>query len=404
MGMLLRRPHRLFAVPFVLLVLALVAGCGSESDSGSTDAATAADTTAAATTSNGTTGEAGFKCDEDGAITEADWNKGTKQLPAPPDPAALKGKKIAYIGFGQDNVWSQWMFKAIKCEAEAWGASATFIGPPSFDGQVQFQEVTDLATSKNYDGLVIVPNDSTSITPALKQLVAADVPAVSTLQPAGPDVLAMKNQIPGLTGNVIEDLNVNATAMAEGVVDACADTDPCKVIVVWGARALAFDKVKPPIFDKVIKTHPNIKIVCQTDSGYDKATGQKVTADCLQANPDANVLASQADQATHGSEAAITAAGRTFGLGPDDIKIVSAYATKYGVSQVRAGKWFQTSYNRAQSMGAAATRLVLLDIDGHPAPEDLSFLVQDRDFDDVDNKLTKKVLEAHPEVTGQWDG
>ncbi len=44
------------------------------------------------------------------------------------------------------------MFKAIKCQAEEFGASATFIGPPSFDAQAQFQLATDLATSKNYDG------------------------------------------------------------------------------------------------------------------------------------------------------------------------------------------------------------------------------------------------------------
>jgi len=406
--MLLRIPRRLLAVPFVVLMVAFAAGCGSESksdDSTGTAAAAATDAAPAADTSTGTsTGEAGFKCSEDGAITEADWNQGTKQLPDPPDAEALKGKKLAYIGFGQDNVYSQWMFKAIKCEAEAWGADATFIGPPSFDAQAQFQLVTDLATSKNYDGLVILPNDSTSITPALKQLIAADVPVVSVLQPAGPDVLAMENQIPGLTGNVIEDLSVNATAMAEGVVDACADTDPCNVVVLWGARALAFDKVKPPIFDKIIKEHPNIKIVCEADSGYDKATGQKVAADCLQANPNTNVLASQADQATHGAEAAIKAAGKTFGLGPDDIKIVSAYGTKYGVQQVRDGKWFQTSYNRGQSIGAAAARLLLLDLDGAPAPEELTFLVQDRDFDSVDNRLTQEVLKEHPEVTGQWDG
>jgi len=392
--MLLRKPHRVFVVPFVLLSV-LAAGCGSNSSSHST---------AAAGSSTSPAGEAGFKCGEAGAITEADWNKGSKRLPAPPDPAPLKGKKIAYIGFGQNNVYSQYMFKAIKCEAEAWGASATFIGPPAFGAQVQFQEVSALATSKNYDGLVILPNDSTSITPALKQLVAAGVPAVSVLQPAGPNVLAKANQIPGLTGNVIEDLSVNATAMADGVVDACGSTNPCNVVVLWGARALAFDKVKPAIFEKVIMAHPNIRIVCQADSLYDKATGQKVAADCLQAHPNTNVLASQADQATHGAEAAITGAGKTFGLGPSDIKIVSAYATKYGVSQVRAGKWFQTSYNRDQSIGAAATRLLLLKIDGHPAPANLSFLVQDKDFDSVPNRLTKKVLEAHPEVTGQWNG
>ncbi len=56
-----------------------------------------------------------------------------------------------------------------------------------------------------------------------------------------------------------------------------------------GRARLAFDKVKPPIFDKAIAKHPNIKVACQADGDYDKATGQKVAADCLQAHPDIDV-------------------------------------------------------------------------------------------------------------------
>ena len=290
------------------------------------------------------------------------------------------------------------------CEAQANGAEAEFIGPPSFDAQAQFQLVSDLAVSKNYDGLVITPNDSTSIAPALKQLIAAGVPVASTLQPAGPNVLAMENQIDGMTGNVIEDLTVNAETMADGVIEACKPHDPCEVAVIWGVRALAFDKVKPEIFNAKIKSHANIKIVCQADGGYDQDVGRTAAADCLQAHPNINVMASQADQSTRGAERSLDAAGKTIGLAKDDVKIVSSYGTVYGVSQVRAGKWLQTSYNRAQSLGAAATRMVLLKIAGEEVPADLQFIVQDRDVDDVPNRLTKAVLEEHPEVKGQWEG
>ncbi|MCW3007336.1 MAG: rbsB 1 [Solirubrobacterales bacterium] len=400
---MLRRRTSL-AIP--LLLVALLVGCGGEDkgSSGSTGAsATAAggagDTKAAAVSS---------ECSGPNVIGEADWNQGAKQLPAVPK-GSVDGKRIAYIGFGQDNSWSGGggglgTFTGITCEAQANGAQAKFIGPPSFDAQVQFQLVSDLAVSKNYDGLVITPNDSTSIAPAIKQLVAAGIPVVSTLQPAGPDVLSMKNQVEGMTGDVIEDLTVNAETMAEGVIEACKPHDPCKVIVIWGVRALAFDKVKPDIFNKMIKSHPNIEIVCEGDGGYDQDVGKTAAADCLQAHPDVNVLASQADQQTRGAERSLQAAGKTIGLTKDDVKVVSAYGTVYGVAQVRAGKWVQTSYNRAQSIGAAATRLILLDIAGKEVPADLQFIVQDRDVDKVPNRLTKAVLDAHPEVKGQWEG
>jgi ribose transport system substrate-binding protein len=393
---MMRLPRAALALPIVCLVA--LAGCGGDDDSssgGSTGSATTAESQKVSTPAS---------CQEKGVISPTDWNQGAKSLPDPADPGALDGKKVAFIGFGQNNVWSQWVFKSVKCEAERWGAEADFIGPATFDAQAQFQLASALAVSGNYDALVAVPNDSTSIAPALKQVVGADIPTVSMLQPAGPDVLSMKNQIPGMTGNVIEDHTVNAEAMADGVIDACGTLDPCNVVVIWGVRALAFDKVKPKIFEAKLKGHDNIKIVCEADGGYDQDVGRTATVNCLQGHPDVDVLASQADQQTRGAERALTAAGKTFGLGKDDVKIVSAYATMYGISQVRAGKWFQTSYNRAQGIGAAATRLALLKLAGNPAPESGSFIVQDRDLDDVPNRLTRDVLKEHPEVVGQWEG
>ncbi len=388
---------RRLSLAVLLAVIGALVGCGGGDEGSATNSATAGD-------SGASTRTVSKECEDPRVITAADWNKGAKQLPDVADQQKLAGKRVAFIGFGQDNVWSAWVFKAVKCEAEANGAEAKFIGPPSFDAQVQFQLVSDLSVSRNYDALVIVPNDSTSIGPALKKLVAAEVPAISVLQPAGPNVLSMENQIPGLTGNVIEDLTVNAETMADGVIDACEAHDPCQVAVLWGARALAFDKVKPKIFEAKIKSHPNIKIVCEADAGYSQDLGRTTATDCLQANPKLNVLASQADQQTRGAEASISAAGRTFGLGEGDVKIVSAYGTMHGVEQVRAGKWVQTSYNRAQGLGAAATRLALLAIAGQDVPEANRFIVQDRDFDSVPNQLTRKALEEHPEVKGQWEG
>lgn len=390
-----RRSPVVTLTPVALTLVAVAAGCGS---SGGTPSATAA-----GGKPGGKVSAVSKECSDPRVISAKAWNSGAKQLPDVPT-GKDSGKRIAFIGFGQDNPWSKWVFKAVKCEAEANGATATFIGPPKFDAQVQFQEVSDLATSKNYDALVIVPNDSTSIAPALKRLTAAGVPVVSALQPAGPDVLGMTNQVPGLTGNVIEDLSVNAKAMADGVIDACRGTDPCQVGVLWGARVLAFDKVKPKIFESRIAASRNIKLVCQTDAGYTQDLGRTQTADCLQAHPGLNVLASQADQQTRGAEASIASAGRTMGLGKSDLKVVSAYATTYGIKQVRAGKWFQTSYNRPQSLGAAATRLTLLALAGVKVTPQQSFIVQDRDFDSVPNRLTKQVLSDNPTVTGQWEG
>jgi ribose transport system substrate-binding protein len=140
--------------------------------------------------------------------------------------------------------------------------------------------------------------------------------------------------------------------------------------------------------------------VCETDAGYTQDLGRTQSADCLQAHPNLSVIASQADESTRGAESSITDAGQTFGLGPKDIKLVSAYASTYGVAQVRAGKWVQTSYNRPQGTGRAAVRLLLLAMEGKKVPD----FIDQADLDALPTILTKDVLDKHPEILGQWAG
>jgi ribose transport system substrate-binding protein len=320
------------------------------------------------------------------AISEApldnDWNTGGKiKIEAPTN---AKGKKVAYYGFGKDNPWSQYMFKAVEAEAKALGATATFVGPPTFNAQTEYQEISDASVSHAYDVMVVVPIDGPTVAPAVKQAVEAGIKVVAVDYPVGPDMLSKALQVPGVTSQVLESLQGSAEAMADGVIASCEGVKSCEVEVLWGVRALAFDKVKPDFFYAKLKSHPNIKLVCQTDANYTQDAGRTQAADCLQAHPDLNVIASQADESTRGAENSITSAGRTYGLGPKDIKLVSAYASTYGVAQVRAGKWVQTSYNRPQGMGRAAVRLGLLALEGKKVPD---FVAQE-DLDAAPTALT----------------
>jgi len=328
------------------------------------------------------------------------WNNNGKVKLDTPDAKAHKGVKIAYYGFGQDNPWSQYMFEAVSAEAALYGAEATFVGPPSFNAQVEYQEISDATMSTRYKGMVIVPIDGATVAPAVEQAVAAGTKVVGVGFPVGGDTMSSKIQVPGMVGQVTENLKANAEAMADGVIKSCEGVDPCKVHVIWGARVLGFDKVKPANFYAMTNQHPNIKLVCETDGGYTQDLGRTQAADCLQANPELNVIASQADQMTRGAEASIVAAGRTFGLGKKDIKLVSAYASTYGVAQVRAGKWVQTSYNRPQGMGRAAVRLILLSLEGKTVPE----YIPQEVLDDLPLILTKEVLDKNPKILGQFAG
>jgi ribose transport system substrate-binding protein len=334
-----------------------------------------------------------------GGGLDRSWNEGGEQIPVPASGSG-EGIKLGYLGFGKNNPWSQWMFDAVEDEASLFGAQATFVGPPSFNPQAESQLVCDAATSKTYDALLVVPQDGPSIVPCVKQAIAADIKVIAIAWPIGPDPTSKEIQVEGVTAQVLEDVIVNATAMADGVIKSCEGVDPCEVAVQWGVRALSFDKVKPPAFYEEIKAHPNIKLVCETDAQYTQDLGRTQMADCLQAHPKLHVLAAQADESARGAEAAVRAAGRTLGEGEDGIRIVSSYASKYGVSQVRAERWVQTYYNRPESMARTAVDLALLALAGKDVPT----FVDQAKLDDVGDVVDAEALRTHPDLTGQWEG
>lgn len=326
------------------------------------------------------------------------WNKGgAVQIPEP-GKADGKGIRIGYTGFGQDNPYTQAMAKYIQDEASRYGAESTFLGPPTFDPTIQSKILCDAATSKTYQAMIILPIDSASVAPCVKQLVEAGVKVATVQFPAGPDVTADKPQIAGLTTQIREDVLLNARTIGEGVVKGCEGIDPCQVEVLWGVRSLSFDAVKPAAFRKVIASHSNIKVVCETDANYTENDGRSQAADCLSAHPKLNVIASAADESIKGAESSIRAAGRTFGLGSDDIKLVGAYASHYGVKQVAAGKWLQTYFARPESDSRAAVDLLLAALQGKDVPQD----VLTSDLDDVGVVVDAGALKSHPGLKGQW--
>lgn len=326
------------------------------------------------------------------------WNEGGPvQIPEPAKDAG-KGINIGFSGFGADNPSNNAQIPAVTDEAKRYGATAEFIGPASFDPQAQATLVCDAATSGRYQALVLLPIDSATIVPCIKQAIAAGIKVATVQFPAGSNVTATKPQVEGLVTQIREDVLLNARSIAHGVIKSCEGVNPCKVQMMWGVSSLGFDAAKPAAFFGEIDKHDNIKVVCQGDANYTQDLGRTLSADCLSSNPDLNVIASAADESIQGAEKSITSAGRTFGLGKDDIKLVGAYANKYGVDQIRAGKWVQSYYSRPQSDVRAAVDLILLAIAGKDVPSD----VLTTDLDDVGDVIDADTFKKHPDLQGQW--
>lgn len=333
--------------------------------------------TACAVDTSGTSSAA----DSTAAVSADDraWNADGAVVIPTPEAGSGEGMNIMFTGFGQDNNLANAFADAVIAEAELYGAQAEFVGPASYDPVAQSKLLCDAATSGRFDAIVIQTIDSASIVECAKQAIDADIDIVSIEFPIGSDVTASDLQVEGMVAQIREDVVGISEAQAAATIETCEGINPCKVGIGWGVRSLAFDAAKvEPLLSELAK-HDNIEVVCQADGGYAEDSGRTVVADCLTAQPDIDVLVMGADESAHGAELAITDAGRTFGKSDEDIKIIGAYARKYGVQQLIDDKWVMSTFARPNADGRAAVDLLL----AHRAGVEIPTNVNSQDLDAV---------------------
>lgn len=316
--------------------------------------------------------------------------------------SADKKARIAFFGLSADNAYTKYMYEAAKAAGAKDNADVEFFDG-KFEGPAQIAQVQDAITSGNFDGFIIMPNDTTGMVPVAKQAIDKDI-AVSALQfPIGPDPVDPKPQVPGLTTSVIEDVKSGAKITGESINAMCVDRDPCEVGLLWGSRKLPWEAAKRPVLMDVLD--PNVKIVAEADAGFLQPDGEKATADMLQAHPGLDVLATPSgDQMTLGGERAIKSAGKKLGVAdrPDDaIAIVGYGAAKTAVQRVQDGVWYSTYALVPASMSEAALKYTLQAIRGEEVESDGIGQVE---ISPIGDNITKAILDKNKDFKAEWEG
>ena len=115
----------------------------------------------------------------------------------------------------------------------------------------------------------------------MRSATAPDIKVVAVYTPIGPDINSLDQQVEGLVATVANPIEGDGVGMGEATVDACGDTDPCKVVYVSGGFSISFEVAKFDAFKRVIGEHPNIKLVGQGEAGFLREEGYKVAQDLL---------------------------------------------------------------------------------------------------------------------------
>ncbi|MES3020190.1 MAG: sugar ABC transporter substrate-binding protein [Pseudomonadota bacterium] len=197
-------------------------------------------------------------------------------------------------------------------------------------GQVTAIENMVLAGAR---AILITPNDARAIVPAIKKARAQGVMVIALDSPAEPreatDALfATDNYKAGLL------IGQYARAAFKGKAARIATLDLFPGHPVGIARHNGFMAGfgVPGIGPKTVELAKSADLVCMADSSGDQAKGQTAMENCLQKNPDINLVYTINEPVAAGAYRALKALGRH-----KDVMIVSVDGGCAGVRDVRAG-------------------------------------------------------------------
>jgi len=307
--------------------------------------------------------------------------------------AAAEGT-IAYFAATSQNGFNQATYEGVQEVAAARGYD-TEILDGQFDAAVQYSQIEDALASGRYVGMIVAPNDSVGIAGAFEQVIAEGIPIGSVLFPIGPDLNSLDPQVEGITVTAASPPVPGATSQAGAVVEYCADKDPCRVVIMIGAQIFPFDNLRLETFQSVLGEHDNIEVVAVGEGYYSPDPSLQAMSDILQANPDVDVVLSNADQHLVGVEIALEGAG----IDPADLYLSGGGAAAIAISAIREGRWDSTLAYFPKTMGALAMEQIANAIEGGPVTQAINM----DEAGPIEAMIDVEVLAANPEFTGEWE-
>lgn len=302
---------------------------------------------------------------------------------------------LAFLGLASANTYATAAFEAAKAEAEAQGATITFFDG-AYKADTQYNQIQDLVTSQDYDGLLIMPNDGAAIAPAVQRAVAAGLEVVAVEFPVGPEATTLEPQIEGLTSTVGYNVVIEAEQFAEQIVSACEGVDPCNVALLMGDRTTRFDKIRYDTIQATLDQHQNVDVVSVVDAHYLRTEGVSAMKTILQGHADSlNVVATGSNDAMLlGASDAINAAGRT-----GQYTLIGFGGTVDGVAKVAAGEWLSTYVHVPGTEARIATKTIIDALNGQKVPASVTM----NGDSPVGEFATKETLETAPDFKGEWN-
>lgn len=258
--------------------------------------------------------------------------------------------------------WTAYI-NSVEEAAEELGVDVTFADAKD-DANSQVEQVATFVT-KQVDGIVLVPVDTTGPKAAVEATVDSGIPLVTSNRVLDTDYGGVDGAIPmvhtGFDDVAIGEINGDLLA------DACADLDPCSVVSLTANLGISVQVQRSGGQEAVIEENPNITVLASQPDDFDATKAADVTASWLQKYSDIDFLT------CHYDEMCIAAADVLAEQGRDDIGVIGIGGSKNGIAAVEDGTMAGTAWVSPVLDGRYALETIVAIINGESvAAEDVN--------------------------------
>ncbi len=311
-----------------------------------------------------------------------------------------KPVRIAMLGYDNKNNFTQWWWKGAQEEAKKQGVEVTLVDG-KFDAKAQAAALQNTATSKKFDAVAVLPVDGQSLLPVVKQAGDAGLKVISGATLGNvQESNKLDPKIPQVQSVVGYETSFQAEIFAKNIKAACEAKNgpgaPCKVGLMPGAAKFPTDALQMQVVKDSLAGDKNITFSIAPDGGYARPGGYKSMTTFMQSHKDIDVLHADGDQMIAGAVQAIKENGKTPGK---DIYLTGYGGTTEAFKGIRDGSWFATSALYPQRQARTMVDLATKAVRGEEVPPTYNVLTEPPD---TLVQLTKPILEAHPDLEGEW--
>jgi ribose transport system substrate-binding protein len=257
--------------------------------------------------------------------------------------------RVAYLSYAVANSYDAPMLAAAKAVAKAQGAKVTVFDAAN-DPKKQLTELQTVASSKQYQAIIVQPIFGPQLTTAIKSAIKSGIKVVNMDQNLGTNPGSVAPPVAGLAGNVIFVQNEIGERQGGLVVKACAElnANPCKVGYLYSVKVSSLDTAIRKAFDAATAGH-NIQVVAEGETFYNPANALKASQTMLQAHSDLNVIVG-ADQGATGAQQALSG---------QKVTLIGYGGGGVGLKAVSSGAWYGTVVQRPATEGKLAMQCAI---------------------------------------------